>query len=98
MAKRKKQIAWRILAVFGYSAMSIVGGASIIGGIPVWKAAMLAGISACAQVIEKLARAYADDGVITDEELNAAFTSAGKEKDNGSHAPYDYSEESDGSP
>jgi hypothetical protein len=89
VAKRNKQIAWRIVAVFGYSAMSIVGGASIIGGIPVWKAALLAGISACAQVIEKLARAYADDGVITDEELNAAFALTGKEKDNGT-MPYDY--------
>lgn len=98
MAKRNKHIIYRIIAVFGYSAMSIVGGASIIGGIPVWKAALLAGISACAQVIEKLARAFADDGVITDEEINAAFTLTGKEKDNGSHAPYDYNEESDGSP
>lgn len=89
MAKRNKQIAWRIVAVFGYSAMSIVGGASIIGGIPVWKAALLAGISACAQVVEKLARAYADDGVITDDELNAAFALTGKEKDNGT-MPYDY--------
>ena len=89
MAKRNKQIVWRIIAVFGYSAMSIVGGASIIGGIPVWKAALLAGISACAQVIEKLARAYADDGVITDEELNAAFALTAKEKDNGT-MPYDY--------
>ena len=34
---------------------------------------MLAGISAAAHVIEKLARAYADDGKITLEELNAAF-------------------------
>jgi hypothetical protein len=89
VAKRNKQIAWRIVAVFGYSAMSIVGGASIIGGIPVWKAALLAGISACAQVVEKLARAYADDGVITDDELNAAFALTGKEKDNGT-MPYDY--------
>jgi hypothetical protein len=39
----------------------------------VWKAAVLAGISATAHVVEKLARAYADDGVITKEELDAAF-------------------------
>ena len=68
-------LAFRILAVFGYSSMAIIGGSSIIGGIPVWKAAFLAGIAATAQVLEKLARAYADDGVITKEEIDAAFGS-----------------------
>lgn len=63
----------RIFAVFGYSAMSIVGGSAVLGGIPVWKAALLAGIASTAQVLEKLARAYADDGKITRAELNAAF-------------------------
>lgn len=74
-----KSLAIRIAAVFAYSAMAIIGGASVIGGIPVWKAALLAGISAAAQVIEKLARAYADDGKITVAEVNAAF--AGKAGD-----------------
>lgn len=67
-------VAMRIAAVFVYSAMAIIGGSAIIGGIPVWKAAFLAGVSASAQVLEKLARAYADDGKITADELNAAFT------------------------
>lgn len=68
-----KSIALRVFAVFGYSAMGIIGGASLLGDIPVWKAAVLSGIAAAAQVIEKLARAYADDGVISKEELNTAF-------------------------
>jgi hypothetical protein len=68
-------LAFRVVAVFAYSSMAIIGGASIIGGIPVWKAAFLAGISATAQVMEKLARAYADDGVITREEIDDAFGS-----------------------
>jgi hypothetical protein len=68
-------LAFRVAAVFAYSSMAIIGGASIIGGIPVWKAAFLAGISATAQVMEKLARAYADDGVITREEIDDAFGS-----------------------
>ena len=68
-----RSLAVRIGAVFAYSAMAIIGGSSIVGGIPVWKAAVLAGISASAQVIEKLARAYADDGKITREEIDAAF-------------------------
>jgi hypothetical protein len=57
--------------------MSIIGGASVLGGIPVWKAAVLAGVAAAAQVIERLARAYADDGRITRAELDAAFNSGG---------------------
>lgn len=69
-----RSLVIRIGAVFAYSAMAIIGGASVIGGIPVWKAALLAGISASAQVIEKLARAYADDGKITMDEMNAAFS------------------------
>jgi hypothetical protein len=68
-----KRIALRILAVFVYSAMSIIAGASFLGDIPIWKAAVLAGIAAASQVIEKLARAYADDGKITLDELDAAF-------------------------
>lgn len=69
-----RTLTLRIGAVFAYSAMAIIGGSSIVGGIPVWKAAVLAGISASAQVIEKLARAYADDGKITREEIDLAFT------------------------
>ena len=68
-----RTLVLRIGAVFAYSAMAIIGGSSIVGGIPVWKAAVLAGISATAQVVEKLARAYADDGRITKEEIDLAF-------------------------
>jgi len=59
--------------VFAYSAMAIIGGASMLGDIPVWKAAVLAGISATAQVMERLARAFADDGELTLDEINEAF-------------------------
>jgi hypothetical protein len=74
-----KSVAFRVFAVFGYSAMSIIGGASVLGGIPVWKAAILAGIASTSQVIEKLARAYADDGKIDKQELDTIFKNAGKE-------------------
>jgi hypothetical protein len=73
------QIALRIGAVFAYSAMGIIGGASILGDIPVWKAAILAGIAAASQVVEKLARAYADDGRITKTELDSAFNLSNEE-------------------
>jgi len=45
----------------------------MLGDIPVWKAAVLAGISATAQVMERLARAFADDGELTLDEINEAF-------------------------
>lgn len=63
----------RIAATFVYQAMAVIGGASIIGGIPVYKAALLSGVTATATVIQKLAAAYADDGKITMEELDSAF-------------------------
>jgi hypothetical protein len=67
-------VVMRIMATFVYQAMAVIGGASIIGGIPVYKAALLSGVTATATVIQKLAAAYADDGKITMEELNSAFS------------------------
>ena len=64
----------RIVSVFGIQVMAIIGGASMIGGIPVYKAAILSGVAAVAQVLQKIAIAFADDGVLTVEELNAAFS------------------------
>jgi hypothetical protein len=68
-----KSISLRVLAVFGYSAMGIIGGAAVLGDIPVWKAAVLAGIASASQVVEKLARAYADDGKVSKVELDEIF-------------------------
>tara|TARA_R110000868_G_scaffold101548_1_gene279505 strand:+ start:800 stop:1027 length:228 start_codon:yes stop_codon:yes gene_type:complete len=68
-----KTVILRIVATFSYSAMGIVGGASLLGDIPVWKAAVLAGIAAASQVVERLARAYADDGRISRQEVDNAF-------------------------
>ena len=68
----------RILSVFGIQCMAIIGGASMIGDIPVHKAAILSGVAAVAQVLQKIAIAFADDGVLTREELDAAFSGASK--------------------
>lgn len=67
-----KQIIFRVFAVFGYSSLAMIGGASMLG-VSVIKGAALAGIVAASQVIEKLARAYADDGVVSKSELNEIF-------------------------
>lgn len=67
-----KSIIMRVVAVFGYSSLAMIGGAAMLD-IGVVKAAILAGIVATSQVVEKLARAYADDGVISKEELRNIF-------------------------
>lgn len=67
-----KQIILRVFAVFGYSSLAMIGGAAILD-VSVIKGALLAGIVAASQTIEKLARAYADDGQITKSELSEIF-------------------------
>lgn len=72
-----KQILLRILAVFGASGLSVVG-AGAIAGVSLWKAVMMAGVGGVATVIEGLARAYMDDGVLDDDEINAVFNKVDK--------------------
>tara|TARA_R110000851_G_scaffold59843_1_gene138379 strand:+ start:3462 stop:3710 length:249 start_codon:yes stop_codon:yes gene_type:complete len=69
----------RILSVFGIQCMAIIGGASMIGDIPVYKAAILSGVAAVAQVLQKLAIAFADDGILSKEELDSAFNGSSNE-------------------
>jgi hypothetical protein len=66
-------IVQRIISTFIVNAMAIVGGSALIGGIPVAKSAALAGVSAVATVLERLARASVD-GNLTAAEINEAFT------------------------
>jgi|DEB0MinimDraft_10_1074344.scaffolds.fasta_scaffold161158_2 hypothetical protein len=75
-----KQLALRVFATFAYNAMAVIGSASLIGGIPVWKSALLAGVAAAAQVVQNLARAYSDDGILTAEEIEQAFGSVPSKK------------------
>lgn len=62
----------RIFAVFSATALSVLGAGSIVG-IEVWKAAAMAGIGGVATVIERLSRAYLEDGILTKNEINQAF-------------------------
>jgi hypothetical protein len=71
------QILLRILATFAASGLSVVG-AGAIANIPIWKAALVAGIAGVATVVEGLARAYMDDGKITSDELHAVFNKVDK--------------------
>lgn len=72
-----KNILLRIVAVFAASGLGVVG-AGAIAGVPLWKAALMAGIGGVATVIEGLARAFMDDGKIDNEEINEVFNRVDK--------------------
>ena len=67
----------RIVAVFAASGLGVIC-AGAIAGISVAKAMLVAGLTAVAAVIEKLARAFMDDGKLTLDEINAAFSTVDK--------------------
>jgi len=68
-------VAKRIVAYFVMTALGMIGTGTLVG-IQVWQAAVMAGVSGCATVIEGLARAYVGDGVLTEDEVNEVFNSA----------------------
>ena len=75
--KSLQNVLMRIVAVFAASGLAGIG-AGAIAGISVAKAMMVAGLTAVAAVVEKLARAFMDDGKLTLDEINAAFSTVDK--------------------
>jgi hypothetical protein len=71
--KIAKDVLKRIVAVFIASALGVLGAGAVVG-IDVVQAAAMAGILGVASVVEKLARSFLDDGKITAEEVNQAFS------------------------
>jgi hypothetical protein len=65
-------ILLRIVAVFTAQALSVIG-AGAVAGVSTVKAMMVAGITAVATVVEKLARGFMNDGKLDIDEINAAF-------------------------
>jgi hypothetical protein len=72
-----KSVVLRILAAFAASGLSVIG-AGAIAGVELWKAVMMAGIGGVAVVVEGLARAFMDDGVLTKEEIDEVFNKVDK--------------------
>ena len=70
-------ILMRIVAVFAASGLGVIG-AGAIAGISTVKAVTVAGLTAVAAVVEKLARAFMDDGKLSIDEINAAFSTVDK--------------------
>jgi hypothetical protein len=72
-----KNIFWRILAVFAASGLTVLGAGAVVG-IDLVSAVLMAGILGVATVIERLARAFLDDGKLTIDEINDAFSKVDK--------------------
>lgn len=66
----KRTIALVILKV------SAVLAAGSIGGVELWKSALIAAFVGIMEVAESLARAYVVDGKLDDDEINVAFASS----------------------
>jgi hypothetical protein len=67
----------RIIAVFAASGLSVIGAGAVVG-ISTAKAVVLAGTLGVATVVERLARAFLDDGNLSMEEINEAFSKVDK--------------------
>ena len=80
-----KNIGLRILATFAASGLGVVG-AGAIAGIPLWKAAFMAGIGGVAVVVEGLSRAFLDDGKLSVSEINEVFSGFDKKAKKGPSA------------
>ena len=72
-----KNVIWRILAVFAASGLSVLGAGAVVG-VKLLDAVFMAGILGVATVVEKLARAFLEDGKLTLDEINAAFAKVDK--------------------
>jgi hypothetical protein len=72
-----KNIFWRILAVFAASGLTVLGAGAVVG-VDLVSAVFMAGILGVATVIERLARAFLDDGKLTMDEINQAFAKVDK--------------------
>ena len=87
MAKKKKlstwykmkQIFWRMIATFTANGLATIGAGSLIG-IEILDAIILAGTLGVVKVSEDLARAFLDDGNLSIEEINEAFSKIDRSK------------------
>jgi hypothetical protein len=75
--KSLNNVLMRIVAVFAASGLSVIG-AGAIAGVDTLTAVTVAGLTAVAAVVEKLARAFMDDGKLSLDEINAAFSTVDK--------------------
>jgi hypothetical protein len=75
-----KDIITRSVALFFMYALPSIGVGSFAGVEPL-KAAAIAGGLAISRILTDLAKAYLDDGKLTQEEVDAVFKRASKQKE-----------------
>jgi len=75
-----KNVIWRIVAVFAASGLGVLGAGAVVG-IDMLSAVFMAGILGVATVVERLARAFLDDGKLTMDEINASFSKVDKNQE-----------------
>lgn len=77
--KSFQNVMMRMVAVFAASGLSVIGAGSLFG-LDALTAAFMAGLLGVATVVESLARAFLDDGKLTLQEINDAFSKVDKKK------------------
>ena len=78
--KKVQDILSRMVAVFTVAALGTLGAGAIMG-VETWIALAMAGVLAVASVAERLAREYLDDGKLTLDEINGAFSPFAKSEE-----------------
>ena len=81
--KKVQDILSRMVAVFTVAALGTLGAGAIMG-VETWIALAMAGVLAVASVAERLAREYLDDGKLTLDEINGAFSPFAKSEETNS--------------
>jgi hypothetical protein len=78
--KKIKDILSRMVAVFTVGALGTLGAGAVFG-VDEIIALSMAGLLAVASVAERLAREYLDDGKLTLDEINGAFSPFAKSEE-----------------
>ena len=78
--RKFQDILSRMVAVFTVGALGTLGAGAVMG-VETWVALSMAGLLAVASVAERLAREYLDDGKLTLDEINGAFSPFAKSEE-----------------
>ena len=77
-----KDVVFRSIALFMTMALPAIGAGAFAGVEPV-QSALIAGALGVSKVLTDLAKAFLDDGKLTEEEVDAVFKRANKKSEGG---------------
>jgi len=81
-AKIAKDVLFRSFALFLTMALPAIGAGAFAGVEPV-KSALIAGALGVSKIVTELAKAFLDDGKLTQEEVDVVFKRANKKAEGG---------------